>query len=391
MNEAPIIPSNVSEIARDFLYKCFIRDPQRRWTSEQLLQHPFIQQAAALCASSNSMPETQGKTARVNPFGCTLPLPEKDFINLLFESSYGKVYYAVKIESDSLCTSVAAVKCADICRSISLQQEAQILTTLKGCPYVVQLFRADICIDNGNVPTYNLFLEYASGGSLHDLIINSKREMIKMSELKISFYTYQLLKGIQHVHTKGLVHCDIKPANILVFDNANECNMHKLKLADFGLSLEVGDGMTYVTGLPLSNRGTLLYAPPESLKYGFHAKAYDIWSVGCTVAEMMTGSRVWIYHETKDLQWKIMNEDPVIPSDISETAKDFLYKCFIKDPRRRWTSEQLLQHPFIQQALCTSSSNSMPETQGVTARVNPLSCQIPVPEKDFINLLFETS
>ncbi|MCD7461814.1 hypothetical protein HAX54_047168 [Datura stramonium] len=78
---------------------------------------------------------------------------------------------------------------------------------------------------------------------------------------------------------------------------------------------------------------------------------------------MMTGSRVWIYHNTKDLQWKIMNEDPIIPSNVSEIARDFLSKCFIKDPRRRWTSEQLLEHPFIQQALCTSSSNSMPETQ----------------------------
>ncbi|MCD7461813.1 hypothetical protein HAX54_047167 [Datura stramonium] len=297
---------------------------------------------------------------------------------VLGAGSYGKVYYAVKIDSYGLCASVAAIKCADIRRSISLQQEAQILKTLKGCPYVVQFFEANVSIDDGNIPIYNLFLEYACGGSLHDLIINSKKRMIKMSELEVRFYAYQLLKGIQHVHKKGWVHCDIKPANILVFDNANECNMHKLKLADFGLSLKVDDGMAYMTGTPLSNRGTLLYAPPESLTHGFHAKAYDIWSLGCTVAEMMTGSCIWIYHDTKDLQWKIMNEDPMIPSNVSEIARDFLYRCFIKDPRRRWTSEQLLQHPFIQQALCTSSSNSMPETQVKTARVNPFGCQIPV-------------
>lgn len=91
--------------------------------------------------------------------------------------------------------------------------------------------------------------------------------------------------------------------------------------------------------------------------------------VGCTVAEMMTGCHVWIYRDTKDLQWKIMNEDPVIPSNVSKIARDFLYKCLIKDPLRRWTTQQLLQHPFIQQALlCTW----MPETHGITARVNPL-------------------
>ncbi|MCD7461815.1 hypothetical protein HAX54_047169 [Datura stramonium] len=308
---------------------------------------------------------------------------------ILGEGSYGKVYYAVKINSYGLCASVAAVKCAEIHRSISLQQEAQILTTLKGCPHVVQFFGADVSIDDGNVPTYNLFLEYACGGSLHDMIINSKRGMIKMSELEVGVYTYQLLKGIQHVHEMGWIHCNIKPANILVFDNATNSErggMSKLKLADFGLSLRVGEGMTYLTGTPSRNRGTLLYAPPESLTDDFHAKAYDIWSLGCTVTEMMTGNRIWIYSDNKDLQWKIINEDPMIPSNISEIAKDFLYKCFIKDPQRRWTSEQLLQHPFIQQALC---NYLMPETQGLTARVDPLGCQISIPERDFINLLLE--
>ncbi|CAN4076284.1 unnamed protein product [Withania somnifera] len=286
---------------------------------------------------------------------------------VLGAGSYGKVYYAVKRHS----SSVAAVKCSDICRSRSLQQEAQILTTLKGCPYVVQFFGADVSID-GNTPTYNLFLEYACGGSLHDWIIHSKKGMKKMSELEIGFYAYQLLKGIQHIHEKGWVHCDIKPANILVFSNAGSGGMHKLKLADFGLSLRIDDGMAYMTGYPLSNRGTPLY---------------DIWSLGCTVAEMMTGRHVWVYRNTKDLQWKIMNEDPLMPGNVSEIARDFLDKCFIKDPRTRWTSEQLLQHPFIQQALCTS----MPKTQVVTARVNPFGCTLPVHEKDFISSHFDTS
>ncbi|PHU28623.1 hypothetical protein BC332_00716 [Capsicum chinense] len=203
---------------------------------------------------------------------------------------------------------VAAAKCSYIRRSSSLKLEAQILTTLKGCPNVVQFFGAALSVDNG-IPTYNLFVEYACGGSLHDLIINSKKGMMKMSELEVGFYTYQLLNGILHVHKKGWVHCDIKPANVLVFDN-------ELKLADFGLSLRVGDGMAYKMGRALSNRGTLPYAPPESLTHGFHSKAYDIWSLGCTMAEIMTGHRVWIDCSTKDLQWMIMNEDPMIPTNI---------------------------------------------------------------------------
>jgi len=128
-----------------------------------------------------------------------------------------------------------------------------------------------------------------------------------MSELEVCFYTYQILMGIQHVHKEGWVHCDIKPTNILVFNNERG-GMHKLKLADFGLSLKVCDRKTYMTGISLSNRGTLLYAPPESLLCGIHTKSYDIWSLGCTVAEMMTRDRVWIHYDTKGLQEKIMND-----------------------------------------------------------------------------------
>ncbi|XP_049378303.1 mitogen-activated protein kinase kinase kinase 17-like [Solanum stenotomum] len=143
---------------------------------------------------------------------------------VLGAGSYGKVYYAVKTNHFWLGFSVA-----DMYRFISLQQEAEILTTLKVLlTYVVQFIGADVSIDNGNIPTYNLFLEYASGGSLHDLIINSKMRRIQMSEVEVGFYAYQLLKGIQHVHEKGWVHCDIKPANILIFDNAERGGMYKL-------------------------------------------------------------------------------------------------------------------------------------------------------------------
>ncbi|KAH0742343.1 hypothetical protein KY290_035386 [Solanum tuberosum] len=170
-------------------------------------------------------------------------MDEWEKLYVLGAGSYGKVYYAVKTNH----------------------------------------FWLDVSIDNGNIPTYNLFLEYASGGSLHDLIINSKMRRIQMSEVEVGFYAYQLLK--------------------------------------VGLSLRVAEGMAYMIGATMSNRGTLPYTPPESLISGFHGKAYDIWSLGCTVAEMMTGCHVWIYRDTRDLQWKIMNEDPVIPSNVSKIAR----------------------------------------------------------------------
>ncbi|KAH0741459.1 hypothetical protein KY290_034502 [Solanum tuberosum] len=268
---------------------------------------------------------------------------------VLGSGCFGKVYYAVKMDPFSSCAhDVVAVKCADVSRSSSLQLEAQVLATLKGSPHVVQFFGSDISLDN-NILTYNLYLEYASAGSLHDLIVNSKRGILSLPEKQVVYLTYQLLKGIQDVHNTGWVHCDIKPTNVLIFKYAQHIGLH-LKLSDFGMSSKIAQGMTYTTGTVMSNRGDLAYAPPESLTSSFPGKAYDIWSLGCTVSEMMTGYQVWVYRNNNDLQWNIMYGDPIIPTYVSENARDFLYKCFIKDPLRRWTTEQLLQHPFIQQA-----------------------------------------
>ncbi|KAK4728284.1 hypothetical protein R3W88_021272 [Solanum pinnatisectum] len=114
---------------------------------------------------------------------------------------FGKVYYAVMIDPFSSCADVVAVKCADVSRSSSLQQ---VSTTLKGSPHVVQFFGSD-----NNIQTYNLYLEYASAGSLHDLIVHSKRGILSITEKQVGYFAYQLLKGIQDIHNTGWVHCDI--------------------------------------------------------------------------------------------------------------------------------------------------------------------------------------
>ncbi|KAG5592535.1 hypothetical protein H5410_043049 [Solanum commersonii] len=257
-------------------------------------------------------------------------------LNVIGAGCFGKVYYAVKMDPFSSCAhDVVAVKCADLSRSSSLQQEAQVLTTLKGSPHVVQFFGSDVSLEN-NILTYNLYLEYASAGSLHHLIVKSKRGILSLPEMQVRYLTYQLLKGIQDVHNTGWVHCDIKPTNVLIFNYAQH-GLH-LKLSDFGMSSKIAQGMTYTTGTVMSNRGDLPYAPPESLTSGFPGKAYDIWSLGCTVAEMMTGYQVWVYRNNSDLQWNIMYGDPIIPTYVSENARDFLYNYYgtIEEVSRSW-------------------------------------------------------
>ena len=82
--------------------------------------------------------------------------------------------------------------------------------------------------------TYILFLEYAPGGSLEDLIRDSGGAL---PESDIRLYTRMIVKGLCHIHENGYVHCDIKPSNILVF--STEGGGNEVKIADFGLSKRV--------------------------------------------------------------------------------------------------------------------------------------------------------
>ncbi|XWS75614.1 hypothetical protein CRYUN_Cryun01aG0106200 [Craigia yunnanensis] len=124
----------------------------------------------------------------------------------------------------------------------------------------------------------------------------------------------------------------------------------KLKIADFGLVRRRGererpDVETCMTSFP----GTAVYMPPESVTDGKISAALDIWSLGCIVLEMITGKLPWEYQNLMDLAIKIgfAEYPPKIPKTMSSTGKDFLMKCFERDPSKRWTADMLLTHPFL--------------------------------------------
>jgi serine/threonine protein kinase len=79
-----------------------------------------------------------------------------------------------------------------------------------------------------------------------------------------------------------------------------------------------------------------------------HTIKSDIWSVGCTVLELLTGHPPWWDLDTMRAIFCVVQEpSPPIPDNIPEDAKDFLHKCFVKDPNERCSALELLQHPWI--------------------------------------------
>ncbi|KAK4367759.1 hypothetical protein RND71_011551 [Anisodus tanguticus] len=249
--------------------------------------------------------------------------------------SFGKVSLAVPRKQS---TQVVVVKsCAASC-SATLMNEKLILDEIKGCPQIINCLGDSYTYENGE-KLYNVLLEYASGGALSEKLKNSSDR--KLPEFEIRKYTKALLKGLHYVHKSGYVHCDIKPQNILLGEDG------QVKIADFGLAKKaesVKDGK-----LRCELRGTPLYMSPEMVTAGEQDTPADIWALGCVIVELAAGAPVWRCADITKLLMKIGVGDqlPEFPAKLSEEGKDFLEKCFVKDPRKRWTAEMLLKHVFV--------------------------------------------
>nr|XP_010932081.1 mitogen-activated protein kinase kinase kinase NPK1 [Elaeis guineensis]XP_010932082.1 mitogen-activated protein kinase kinase kinase NPK1 [Elaeis guineensis]XP_019708706.1 mitogen-activated protein kinase kinase kinase NPK1 [Elaeis guineensis] len=190
--------------------------------------------------------------------------------------------------------------------------------------------------------TLNIFLEFVPGGSISSLL----GKFGSFPESVIRTYTKQLLQGLEYLHRNGIIHRDIKGANILV-DNKG-C----IKLADFGASKQVAKLATM--NAAKSMKGTPYWMAPEVILQTGHSFSADIWSVGCTVIEMATGKPPWSqqYEEFAALfHIGTTKSHPPIPEHLSSEAKDFLSKCLQKEPNLRPTASDLLQHPFVSEEI----------------------------------------
>ncbi|URD99218.1 Mitogen-activated protein kinase kinase kinase [Musa troglodytarum] len=236
-----------------------------------------------------------------------------------------------------------AVKSAPLPRGAFLREEKAVLSDLQDCPHVVRCFGEEVAPDAATgTPTYNLFLEFVAGGTLHDLL---RRSGGSLRESVVRRYARSILRGLDCVHSRGYAHCDVKLQNILVDRRGGD-----VKIADFGLAQRIGDKIHGGAGAGI--RGTPLYMSPESAARGECGAPADIWSLGCAVAEMVSGRPAWGSPGGGDA-WELLyrigfgDQLPEIPSEMSSEGKDFLRRCFVKDPAERWTAEMLLQHPFV--------------------------------------------
>ncbi|OMO87244.1 hypothetical protein CCACVL1_09173 [Corchorus capsularis] len=263
-------------------------------------------------------------------------------IGLLGSGSYGKVHLVKIISSDSWCGRLIAEKSCEEELGESLVKEKEILEQFPGSPHIIQTYGCSTSFDYYETKVFSLFLELANGGNLLDLMADYGG---KIPEQHVKSYAQMILKALVEIDSRGLVHSDLKPANILVFHH-QDCNtMPILKIADFGLVKLSGvkDTDSWEYGF----RGTAPYMSPESIN-GEISGALDVWSLGCIIIEMITGQMAWNYRGIEDLREKLLSgKKPEIPQNMSVWGKDFLERCLARDANRRWSARRLLYHPFL--------------------------------------------
>ncbi|KAL2633215.1 hypothetical protein R1flu_004694 [Riccia fluitans] len=181
-----------------------------------------------------------------------------------------------------------------------------------------------------------IFLELVGKESLGSLC-----KKIKLTNSHVTAYTRQILEGLKYLHSQDIIHGDVKCANVFV-DVQEKC-----KLALFGLAdkIAVLDADNY-------RKGSVNWMAPEVVDPKQYGLSADIWSVGCSVLEMLTGSPPFGDQPLDRVLWKVGHgEAPPVPGELPDDAKDFIHKCLEVDHSQRPSATKLLEHPFLNSAV----------------------------------------
>ncbi|GMH24012.1 hypothetical protein Nepgr_025855 [Nepenthes gracilis] len=218
-----------------------------------------------------------------------------------------------------------------------VKREVRILKALAGHENVVQFYNA---FDDEDY--VYIVMELCEGGELLDRILAKKDS--RYSEKDAAIVVRQMLKVAAECHLHGFVHRDMKPENFL-FKSTKEDS--PLKATDFGLSDFIKPGKRFTDIV-----GSAYYVAPEVLKRRSGHES-DVWSIGVITYILLCGRRPFWDRTENGIFKEVLRNKPDFrrkpwPS-ISNSAKEFVKKLLVKDPRARLTAAQALSHPWVRE------------------------------------------
>lgn len=233
------------------------------------------------------------------------------------------------------CKSISKRKLVSKADREDIKREISIMQHLSGQPNIVEFKGA--YEDKSNV---HVVMELCAGGELFDRIIAKGH----YSERAAATMCRAIVNVVNICHFMGVMHRDLKPENFLLATKDEDA---MLKATDFGLSVFIEEGKVYRDIV-----GSAYYVAPEVLRRNY-GKEVDVWSAGVILYILLSGVPPFWAETEKGifdaiLQGEIDFESPPWPS-ISNNAKDLVRKMLTQDPKKRITSNQVLQHPWLRE------------------------------------------
>ncbi|XP_069466756.1 calcium/calmodulin-dependent protein kinase type II subunit gamma isoform X6 [Ambystoma mexicanum] len=230
-----------------------------------------------------------------------------------------------------------------------LEREARICRLLKH-PNIVRLH--DSISEEG---FHYLVFDLVTGGELFEDIV--AREYY--SEADASHCIHQILESVNHIHQHDIVHRDLKPENLLL---ASKCKGAAVKLADFGLAIEVQAEQQAWFGFA----GTPGYLSPEVLRKDPYGKPVDIWACGVILYILLVGYPPFWDEDQHKLYQQIKAGAYDFPSPewdtVTPEAKNLINQMLTINPAKRITADQALKHPWVCQRSTVASMMHRQET-----------------------------
>jgi serine/threonine protein kinase len=291
-----------------------------------------LQQAKGASAKSPAPPPPQPPAP---------PAPKKvsaadfELLTVIGRGSYGKVQL-VRCKLDRKLYAMKSLNKKDLLENDQLDQT---MTERSVLVQTVHPFLVGAHYTFQDQNKFFLVLDYVPGGELFTRL----REERLFPEPRARFYAAEILLGLGHLHSHGLVYRDLKPENILIDSDGH------LRIADFGL---VKTNMTKADDTTDTFCGTPEYIAPEMLQGGPYTRAVDWWSFGILIYEMLVGLPPF-YDENQNRMYQMVVTQPVrFPESVSRPARDIIEKLLDKRPETRLGAgdedfEEIQHHAFF--------------------------------------------
>ena len=385
------LPENIAEFvsdtARQLIEACLIRNPADRPTAAELLEHSWIEEyrSASLISAQDVSPPATNTAQGQSPVSPTTPGSPTNPLVLsarqmdswqrvgapLGKGSFGTVYLGQLSDARTVAVKEidTGVRSSDAQRQ-RFAAEFRLMQTLSH-KNIVKYLGHQWTGSEGQ--TLQIFLEYLSGGSVRKLVKSIEGGRLRPEVIRR--YTRDVLEGLAYLHeggrTRGSVaHRDVKGDNLLI-----DTQDGRVKLADFGCSKLFEEGGLSVHSFSFEApsagaegaqtfAGTPNWMAPEVLRSGSRGGTYgtkcDIWSLGCTVIEMM-GRTPW-RQGGGETPYEVLHRiassrgGPPLPEGVGDRLKHLLNeRCFVRDPAKRANAKELLQHPYLHEEVLYAS------------------------------------